>query len=224
MDSFIIGAYWGSRAEELSRITKKILTLLELLRQKDEQFLNFYELGSSRKEALDNKISLDEATIQKLCLQKVRKGELDEKGFSKNGFLFGLWTGQSDEESSGLTFSVGGDFSVAGLSNRIIIKIPFMGQARDRLLKLENAKAIIEILVKVWNPDYAVLISDSLRDKINMGNNVGWITYRRSLRNIPNGIMHESVHDGHLLIVPSYSGYDIAASEKELLTVAKSIG
>ena len=107
IDSFYIGAYWGSRAESLSEVRNKVLQTFEKLATTDEQFSNWYEGGMSRKKAMEKKVVFDKETIERLSLQQVKKGELDEKGFAKMGFLFGVWSGHSDEESSSISFNVG---------------------------------------------------------------------------------------------------------------------
>jgi hypothetical protein len=200
IDSFYIGAYWGSRAEPLEQVIDKVLQTLQKLAEIDEQFLNWYEGGSSRKQALEKKIVLNNETIEKLCLQQVRKGELDENGFAKMGFLFGLWSGHQDEASSSVSFNVGGAFTSPHLSNSCVVTIPFEGAARKRLLQVEKAKKIISVLVDIWTPDYSVLASSSLNNKLNVVNDIGWVTYRKSIKRLPNitsQVVYEKKNNGH---------------------------
>lgn len=221
-DSFYIGAYWGSRAEPLSQVRDKILQTLNKLSETDEQFLNWYESGMSRKEALKKKVVLNNETIERICLEMVKKGELDKKGVAKMGFIFGLWTGHHDDESSSISFNVGADSK--WLTNSCVIKMPIEGVAKWRLLQSEKAKAIISILVKIWKPDYAVLTSHELGDKLNDANETGWITYRKSIKRVPkiNGkIIYEKLDEGHLLTAHS-SDYNLDDIINELFEL-KSI-
>lgn len=200
IDSFYIGLYWGSKAETLTQVASKILQTLQRLTKTDEQFLNWYERGMSRKQALEKKVSLDMGTIGKICLKAVKKGELDEKGYAKNGFVFGLWTGHKDDEASSVSFIAGDVFTIPNLSNNCVLSIPFEGAARERLLQPEKAKEIIAFLVEIWNPDYAVLTSHQLRDKLNVANKLGWITYHKSIKKLPtisNQIVYEKANNGH---------------------------
>ena len=213
-DSFYIGAYWASRAEPLLQIVNEILLTIKRLSEVDEQFSDWYEKGFSRKQALEKKVILNNETIERLCLQTVKRGELNEKGFAKMGFLFSLWTGHSEGESSTISFSVGGSYNNVNLSNSVVIKMPFEGAARERLLHIEKAKKIIALLVDIWHPDYAVLTSHELGDKLNVGNKIGWITYGKSIHRIPK-ISEEVIHekyknDGHLfyLKLPNSNSYD----------------
>src|ERR1700723_2048094 len=107
IDTFYLGAYWGSRAETLADVAPKALETLAELRQTDEQFLNYYNTAYGRKKALEKEVPLELEYIKRLCLGTVRKGELGTNGFAKMGFLFGVWTGQKEGESSAVQFTVG---------------------------------------------------------------------------------------------------------------------
>jgi hypothetical protein len=208
-DSFYIGIYWGSRPEPFGEITNKVIQTLKKLGELDEQFLNWYEQGMSRKKALEKKFSLDAENIKKLCLERVKTGELNEKGYASNGFIFGLWTGHKEENSSSISFIVGGAFNTDKLKNSCVLKIPYEGGARERLLNYNKAREIIAELIKIWNADYAVLTSHELSNKLKVVNEIGWITYRKLLRRSPkisNKVVYEN-NDGHWFYLRS-ENYD----------------
>ncbi|HMK26706.1 MAG TPA: Imm52 family immunity protein [Chitinophagaceae bacterium] len=220
IESYYIGAYWGSRTEPLAQVKNKILQTLQRLAEIDEQFLNWYEEANSREKALGKKVSIDADSVERLCLEMVRKGELDEKGFAEMGFLFGIWSGHLDDESSNISFNVGKAFTSQHLSNSCVITIPFEGAARERLLQIDKAKKIIALLVEIWNPDYAVLTSHQLRDKLNVANKVGWITYRQSIKNTPmvnNRVSYEKLNNGYLFTTAFSIDKDTDSSINELL-------
>ena len=226
IDSFYIGAYWGSRAKPLEQVIDKVLQTLQELAEIDKQFLKWYEGGNSRKQSLKKEIVLNNETIEKLCLQQVKKGELDENGFAKMGFLFGLWSGHQDEESSSISFNVGGAFTSPHLSNSCVITIPFEGTARERLLQAEKAKIIISVLVDIWTPDYSVLASSFLNNELNVVNDIGWVTYYKSIRRTPkisNKVIYEKYNGGHLFYLANESSYDYSLV-KELLPLKEIIG
>ena len=200
IDTYYLGAYWGSRAETLADVASKALETLAELRQTDEQFLNYYTTGYSRKKALKKEVPLELEYIKRLCLSMVRKGELRTNGFAKMGFLFGVWTGQKEGESSVVQFTIGHQFTTPHLSNVCVISLPYEGAAAERLLQKEVSKRILAILAKIWNPDYAVLTSHHLRDKLGVGNEIGWITYRKKIKKIPRlgqGVTYERDEFGH---------------------------
>lgn len=202
-DSYYIGAYWSARAEALQMITMKIKLTLESLKLIDEQFIEWYETGTSYIGSL-KKLDLNDASrIEKLCLEKVKKTELDERGIAKMGFLFSLWSGnQIEEEASSISFNVGK--SNARLINSCVLKFPHSGIARDRLLEIALSKRIVEKLVEIWSPDYAVLISDKLRSDIGFGNKLGPITYQKLIKSVPKigqNVLYEKFNEGHLFSI-----------------------
>jgi hypothetical protein len=221
-DSFIIGAYWDSRAEPLHEVGDKVLQTLLRLSTEDEQFLNWYELGWSKKQALDKKIAFNIETIERLCLSRVKKKEFDDNGYSEMGFLFRLWTGHKEGEASTISFSVG--TASEWLTNSCYVKIPSKGLARERLLQIGKAKEIISILADIWCPDYAVLTSDDLRERLNVGNKIGWVTYIKKINYIPqlgHGILYGGNQNGHWFYPrnPQYND----EFEKELVLLSKVI-
>lgn len=226
-ESFIIGAYWGSRAEQLSQVADNSLETLIKLGQIDEQFLHWYELGISRSQSLEKQALLTKETLEKLCLQKVKKGELDGNGNAKMGFLFSLWTGHKDEESSAISFSVGAQFNTDKLSNSVVIKVPYEGKAKDRLLETSTAKMILELLISIWKPDYAVLTSETLRDKLGVGNRIGWITYRKSIKKAAKSsekINYEKLDGGHWFFFKHDEGiYNSTFAANEFKTIKEII-
>jgi hypothetical protein len=209
IDSFIVGAYWGFRAESLSEVASKILQTLMKLKEIDALFFKYFEQGWSTKKALEREVVLDDDYIKKLCRRSVKKNDLDKNEVAKHGFIIGLWTGQKDVESGSIMFIVGHAFGTVSLSNSCVLNIPFEGPARNRLLRPEVSKKIIEVMVNIWSPDYAVLISHSLREKLNDGNNLGFITYRKDIKILPvigNDIVYKMDKVGHWFYVGSIDG------------------
>lgn len=218
IESFYIGAYWGSRAEPLSQVRNKILQTLQKLAEIDEQFSNWCEGGNSIEEALENRVVLNNETIERLCLERVRKGELDKNGLAKMGFLFAIGSEHPDDESSIITFTVGAALTSPHLSNSCVLTLPVEGAARERLLQVEKAKKIIVVLVEIWNPDYATLTSHQLRDKLNAANKVGWITYHKSINKLPNisnQVVYEKANNGHWFYIKD-SNYNETLSNELL--------
>lgn len=224
-ESYIVGAYWGSRAETLFQVRDRVLLTLQRLRVVDEQFSTWYEQGMSRKQALESRVDLTQDRIEKLCRKAVKKSELDEQLFAKYGFIFGLWTGHKNDESSEISFTAGSVFTVQSLSNCCYVKIPYEGAAREGLLQLAVVRKLIAILVEVWNPDYAIFTSNSVRDKLDMGNRLGLITYHKALKSIPkhlDNVCFEKADNGFWFL-PCDEHYSDSAYLDSLKNVRKLI-
>lgn len=227
INNFYIGTYWSSRPQNLAQVSDKVLQTLERLSGIDQQFINWYELGLTRKKALEKNVPLNLETIQKICLKEVKKGELSNDGFSEMGFTFGLWTGHNNDESSGLTFSVGASFKSKYLVNSIVLNIPFEGEARNRLIDKSKILSIISMFIEIWDIDYAVLSSSELNNQIEVDviNQIGWITYRKSIKRTPKlnpHVIHEKINNGHLFYLDNAQPYDSTSIEK-LLSIKPAI-
>ena len=200
IDSFHIGAYWKNRKEFLENIISPALQTLKGLSELDEQFSNLYELGNSRKQALENKVLLTTENIKKLYQEGVKKNDLDQEGYNKIGYSFSVWTGQEDGKSSKISFRAG--TSSERLGNVCLIKLPYEGAAQDRLLRLDKVKGIMKLIIQNWDPDTMILKSGKLSDTLDTVNEVGWVTYVKKFNGrskLGNKIIHENNFcGGHL--------------------------
>ncbi|NVM64709.1 hypothetical protein FHW88_002998 [Mucilaginibacter sp. SG538B] len=180
IDTFYIGAYWKDRKQLLDSVIDPTVQTLKRLCEIDEHFLNLYELGMSRKQALECRVSLSPEYIKKLYQGGLKKNDLDQNGYSKIGYRLSLWTGHKDGEASNVSFGVGK--SSERLSNVCLIEMPAEGPARDRLLTLAKVKQIMKVLIENWQPDVVVLNSKELSNALDVGNDIGWVTYRKGLK------------------------------------------
>jgi hypothetical protein len=196
-DVFFVGAYWNARREILEDVIQPTLEVLERLSEFDEQFLTFYELGYSRKSALENKVLLNVENIKELYKKGHKKKDIDSFGYSGVGFNLSLWTGQRDRESSSLSFRVGKNSDK--VSNSCLISLPAEGVAKDRLLHFNKAKIILDLLIEAWDPDTVVLTSRKLSDSLTAITDVGWMTYKKLLEKnvrVIDNIIHDPYYKG----------------------------
>src|ERR1700743_119129 len=107
IDTFTIGAYWKNRKQLLDDIIQPTFQTLKGLSEIDEQFENLYELGGSRKSALEHNIFVTPDNIKKLYTDGLKKNDLDLNGYCKIGFSLWAWTGHKDCEASNVSFGVG---------------------------------------------------------------------------------------------------------------------
>jgi hypothetical protein len=224
IDNFYIGAYWKDRPQLLSSIIIPTMQTLIDLADIDEQFADLYELGMSRKQALEHKALLSPHFIEKLYQKRIKKADFDANGYSKIGYSLSLWTGQKDAEASNISFGIGKNSTA--LTNVCLIQIPSEGLANHRLLHLDKVKAIITILVENWDPEVVVLNSKKISNTLDLLNEVGWVTYRKNLKGKPKLSGHV-IHDdnflgGHLFHLNTASVYDYDLID-ELVPITKVI-
>jgi hypothetical protein len=226
IDSFHIGAYWNNRKQFFYSVISPTFKTLKGLSEIDEQFVNLYELGWSRKKALEHKFHISYENIKQLYQKDVKKNDLDQDGYSKIGYRLSLWTGHKDGEASGISFGVGMGYE--RLTNSCVISIPFEGPATERLLHLNKVKEILTMVIQNWDPDFAVLNSRKLSNTLDVMNQIGWVTYLRTSKNkfySNTGIVHEkNFNGGHLFYLQTENGlaYDYESIDK-LLSFKKAM-
>jgi len=188
LDSYYIGAYWGSKFEPPEILSEKINKTLNMLSINNTEFENWYLLGKNRNDSLKVNVKNNGGILDKIIFKQSQIEKCNSSANSQMGVVLGFWTGQSDSNSSSIMFNVGGNYSTTKLGNSCVLKLPSKMRANNKLIEIENSKALIQLIVDIWNPDYAVLTSHDLRDKLNFGNKIGWITYYKSsnlkIRNI----------------------------------------
>jgi hypothetical protein len=192
IDTFRIGAYWNRREELLDTVINPTLKTLIGLSELDKQFSDLYELGMSRKEAVEYKVSLTTEAIKVLYKKRLKKNDIDTKGYSKIGYRLSVWTGHKDDEACQISFGVGSSSNTA--TNLCLIGIPTEGIARERLLQLDKVKEIIGLLIQNWNPDVVILNSRELSNALDTTNEVGWVTYTKKLKGrikLSDKVVHE---------------------------------
>ncbi|MEO7044423.1 MAG: Imm52 family immunity protein [Ferruginibacter sp.] len=215
-DSFYLAAYWVQRKESLDIVVNKTISFLQDLARLDEQFLNWYEQGYSKKEDL-NKIIIDKENIEKLFRERVKKNDIDNEGYSKIGYSIGMWSGHEEEYSSGVSINCG--HSSKFFSNSCVITIPTEGVQKERLLTFIKQKELVNLLIKSWQPDNVILSSSMLKSEIGT-DEVGWITYYKSIRRIPkiiNKVIYEKYDGGHLFYLANKNFYDHSLVNELLL-------
>lgn len=206
VDTFRIAGYWGSRSETISEVIFKVYKTLSKLYHVDEQFTNWYEGGISRKEALNKKIEINVESIEKLIRKGIKKGELDEKGYSRFRLGLGLWSGHIDEESAGISIDAGAVFETDNIMNCCVVNLPFEGEASKRLLRLDKVKSIISIMIENWDPDNIILNSKRLANTFDTINEIGWVTYKKGIKSLAistKNIIQEKFYHGYLFYLNS---------------------
>jgi len=205
IDTFRIGAYWADREESLDTVLNPTLETLIGLGELDDQFSNLYELGNTKKQ-IKGAVNLCAETIKGLYQSGLKKTDLDGRGYSKIGYRLSLWTGHDEDKSSKISFSVGSKL----FDNLCLITVPLEGAARERLLQIDKAKMIIELLIQKWNPDVVIVSSRTLSNALEVKNEMGWLTYTKknnsSLKLNNNIIREDNFGSGCLFYLHNNNG------------------
>lgn len=117
--------------------------------------------------------------MSRLFLIGVRKNDLDLEGYNTIGYILGLWNGQSNYNSSFVSFTLAA--SSLKISNNCLIKFPAEGPVKESLLQLTKVCRISDLLIKNFDPDILVLNSRRLQTELDTANEIGWVTYKKQV-------------------------------------------
>lgn len=206
-DSFYIGTYWRDRKESLDLVVKKTTFFLQELSKSDEQFQSWYAQGHLEE------IEINIESIEMLYKRKIKKNDLDSEGFSRIGFSIGMWTGGKEEHSSSLSINCG--HASKFFPNCCLITLPIEGEGKEKLLRLNKQRNIVNLLIKNWNPDNIILSSNKLKSEIGT-DEIGWITYYKRINQRPKirfPLIYEKCEQGHLFYLQNETSYDYTSTK-----------
>jgi len=120
------------------------------------------------------------------------------------GYLTGLWNGDFDQ-SVGLSITCG-SWSPR-LLNAIVLNLPNPAGRAVVLVEPATAKALVQVMVDAWDPDWAMLGTNTLRSAQHPQPRqpvVGWLTYLAGDRPrpdaLPDGVTMEPMGRGGVLV------------------------
>lgn len=208
-DSFYIGAYWEARKESLEASTNRTLSYFQRIISLHPIFNTLYEPGWSKKKALEKPIEFNITYFQKKLVKGLKKGEIDADGFCILGFNFSCWSEKSDGVSWFMHVSTG-SYSPY-LTNSNVISFSSLKED-DKVLTLNLFIKIMEVMINSWEPEYCILGSSNLRDFLDVGNQVGWATYNKNIKNVedlPHGFTYSTFSGDKIIITLDIQEFDI---------------
>jgi len=175
MQSPFIGAYWAQRKESRIECAKRCTELLERIAIFPD-LSKWYCRGSSSKSALKFPIALTLESVDSLLT--TNKRDMDGVVISELGFRLGAWNGNSSKPAN-LSITCGAYSQVT--KNAVVLHIPPINEIGNEHLQL--FRDLVEIFVKVWDPDDAIATSPQLlkhHDGLMPWETEGWVNYHKN--------------------------------------------
>jgi hypothetical protein len=203
-DHFILGAYWGPRAEDVDVCADRTVRFFEELTPIDDGLAEWYELGGrSRRAVPPPKDQEQRAVIRKMLLagrsRKDRTGEV----MGQLGFSMHVWNGDWD---MGAALRIHCGAYTARSGGNVVLEFPTRSPEgfANRIHELPLAVALIRAAVTSWEPGRVYVTPRSLREAQKPYKEyVGWLTYLTDPRpvpsDLPDGVTSERVGNGTLI-------------------------
>lgn len=183
-EKYYLAAYWGGRKETLDACVGRTFQCLSKLADFDDSFSRWYRRDRSRKNAFRQPITLDFESLKILLAGGRNKRDFDGSVISELGFRVGLWNGAIDSESMGLNLLCGSYSNSPHIVNSFVINLPEEGDSAKRLLNTEFLRELIAVVVRSWEPEWAVVNSTEYRNLHGTNSpkkpTVGWLFYLAS--------------------------------------------
>lgn len=166
MQSILLGAYWGARAESREEAAKKVSKFMRITTTTNPVFSRWFKLGKSRKKA-SSEIDLSEESVFKLLSTNNR--DTDRTPIVELGFGFHAWNGSS----SSVAIYIGA--YEPRIPNSLLLTV-------DESISESEWRRLSEISISIFDPDDLVVTSHDYMKKHGDGTPIevgGLFTYKR---------------------------------------------
>lgn len=204
MSDEFLSAFWGPRREPVEECARRLESSITQLGAHSELLRQWYGLGLSRAEAQGRPIAIRRDALVELLLKGRSKRDDNHKIIEEAGVHARIWNGADDDLAAVVDVTCACSAQVLGVMNNFGLDLPM---AATPLVELSTTLALLRIVVEAWDPDWAVVTTQALREaqmpKVRTPF-VGWLTYLSPGRGDPGAVKGAAVErfpDGGAVIV-----------------------
>ena len=155
---YLLKVFWSRRKESAESCAERLYRFLDAIKTCDDVFAKWYQLGRSRKEALQKPIKTDDmAEVLSLVEKGRHRRDVGRQPIDELGFHVMIWNG-GEEPAKSINLSVHcGLYSPWLAGNGVVLHFP------KKLGRLADPSVAVEPLlsaVKCWDPDWCSVFSD----------------------------------------------------------------
>lgn len=160
MDSLYIGAYWGDRVEDLNDCAARLRGYVLAVGEASDLLKVWVSRRKSPVRELSAQSSQDD--VSALLAAGVNRKDFGGEAIPELGFSAGLWNGRTrDDEAASLTATCGLAAGNPNLRNSSVLSFPIDLKYGDNANMI---RSVFEAAVRWWEPDWAWVGSNELRD------------------------------------------------------------
>ncbi|WNG17982.1 Imm52 family immunity protein [Cystobacter fuscus] len=202
-DSYHAAVYWPDRQESAAACARRAEDFFHLLSRCDPIYSRWFEQADTPEEALQLPFEPTSDVFLRFFAQE--RYQLGREGFS-----FGAWTGHpEDGRGGGVLLYCGSAAEVAPNSCQLHLPWPQREPEGPRVLNVPVLKEVLRALVRSWEPEVGVIVSDDFRETMrtqgDWRESVGWLMYlsraRGEVPRLPAPVHVEPFEDKGTLII-----------------------
>jgi len=199
METYYAGSYWLARSESAEACARRAERFFHLLGRCDPAWGRWCETAGSFEEARKRQFAPNAEGFQKLFGKQEERGDDD--------FSFHLWTGDSQDETSGVDGACGS--ADALLPSNCVLRPYKRGPLAERVLTAPVLTEVLRAMALAWEPEWGVVTSHQYDDLVSeqvmtAGTSIGWVMYFSRLRGkvppLPAPVRIEPVEDKGTLV------------------------
>jgi len=219
-ETYYAGSYWLARPEPAEVCARRAERFFHLLGRCDPAWTRWCETAGSFEDARKRPFAPEAEGFQKLFRDQEKRG--DEE------FSLHLWTGDSQEETSGVDGACGS--ADPSLPSSCVLRPHKQGPIGERVLTAPVMTEVLRAMVLAWEPEWGVVTSHQYDDLVSeqvmtAGTSVGWVMYFSWLRGtvppLPAPVRIEHVEDKGTLVLLTPERF--AASNPEHVALAARV-
>jgi len=175
--SFYVGAYWPARRESIEACAARAMTCLEGIAGVDD-LLASWCLKAPRRAAARRALGVDLDSVTAALAAGRNRRDDDGSVLDELGYSLAVWNGDDDDPVAlSMRCGISGTY---GPSNAVLLNLPARSDRAAALHELASATSMLRTLVEAWEPDWATVTTNALREaqRPQPGQPVlGWLTY-----------------------------------------------
>jgi len=157
-ETLVICGYWEDLEASIDSCIERIVLYLSELNRIDPIFSNWFLPSKSAASTLRNKIPINTESVKAVVRKAINE---------KMGYRITLWNGELDsEKESQVRIRCGIHASVMGVINSCVLRLPMMDISKASQFSMEELQELIVLTVKTWDPGWAIVTSDKLREVV----------------------------------------------------------
>lgn len=156
IETLVVGAYWGPRAEPPDAVARRMLATISGLEA----------LGVTGGEPWwdnDAPLPLDEAVLAERVARGVNRRDSDQGVIAELGYRAGAYTGPAARDDRGVSVMVHAGSTATRANNSVVVK---PSRPEDRAVLAAQAGEVVRLLAEAWAPDWAIFTRSDLRDAV----------------------------------------------------------
>jgi Immunity protein 52 len=171
------GGYWPARKEPVEACAARAERFLHGLAGIDSRLSAWFQRG--RRPYPLEPIDVTAAGLVELFNAGRNRYDSDGSVIEELGYRIGAWNGDPDDTVS-LSIHCGSFEPNPRISNSVVVELPRRCAAADRPTRQQAALDLMRLIAETWEPDWATLVSDELREAQGPRQRrpvLGWLTF-----------------------------------------------